>query len=218
MTICLLAQDWVCSVIEGPRPRLVGRGLLIFVSFPFAFHQHFRLCVVEFQDVGKLQTRSDDGGTCRRVGILQLWFCVWTTCTIHSGTFGTSFQTKPFARCFHGWAGVSFGIRGGRNCTNIELWIERQWVKYWGRKRPPKLLYKKWQPRKKKIRIVQFFWHFKTDELLERTCLWSPDRRNCWVAKASACDTDFVEAAAAAVEEAELRRPVDSQEPPMNSR
>jgi hypothetical protein len=88
---------------------------------------------------------------------LQLWFCVWTTCTIHSGTFGTSFQTKPFARCFHGWAGVSFGIRGGRNCTNIELWIERQWVKYWGRKRPPKLLYKKWQPRKKKSESFNFF-------------------------------------------------------------
>ncbi|CAL1144002.1 unnamed protein product [Cladocopium goreaui] len=55
---------------------------------------------------------------------------------------------------------------------------------------------------------------FKRSRLHDVSMVGPEEASQVVVQEASACDTDFVEAAAAAVEEAELRRPVDSQDEP----
>mmetsp|Transcript_73684 Transcript_73684/g.117234 ORF Transcript_73684/g.117234 Transcript_73684/m.117234 type:complete len:232 (-) Transcript_73684:89-784(-) len=55
---------------------------------------------------------------------------------------------------------------------------------------------------------------FKRSRLHDVSMVEPDEASQVVLQEVSACDTDFVEAAAAAVEEAELRRPVDSQDEP----
>lgn len=78
--------------------------------------------------------------------------------------------------------------------------------------------YTKWQPQGVFPTLALKKWMlyipFSLFDLIVAGMLWNMlfFCHKSFLAKASTCDTDFVEAAAAAVEEAELRRPVDSQD------